>query len=190
MRKLILTTASVLALSLAAGGAYAQGPAGSSAQPAAQPQSGMSTGAQTDMTKSPQGDASMAQQNDLKAPQATENQNQSQAMQDQNPGATANMSKAQVKQLQERLRAEGLYRGRIDGVLGPKTKQAMDEAQQKSGAENNSTVGEGSSPPPANDQDNGAQNMQPNSQAPSEGAFNNPGTGTNNNNGAGASYRK
>lgn len=39
-------------------------------------------------------------------------------------------SKRNVRQVQTRLRAEGLYKGRIDGIMGPKTRHAMARAQQ------------------------------------------------------------
>ena len=42
-----------------------------------------------------------------------------------------NLSSSEVKQAQEKLRDEGIYRGKIDGVLGPETKQALQQFQQK-----------------------------------------------------------
>lgn len=47
--------------------------------------------------------------------------------------ADVNTSKNDVRQAQEQLKDQGLYRGAIDGILGPQTKQALQQFQQKSG---------------------------------------------------------
>lgn len=56
-------------------------------------------------------------------------------MPQQNEAQTSpiNLSRNQVKQLQEQLRTAGLYNGRTDGRLGPETKQALQQFQQQNG---------------------------------------------------------
>jgi len=51
------------------------------------------------------------------------------------------MGRGEVIQMQRKLRAEGLYKGRIDGRLGPETRIALRHSQQQTG----STMGQGSS---------------------------------------------
>lgn len=43
----------------------------------------------------------------------------------------ANEPAAEVKQAQEKLKSENLYKGRIDGVLGPETQHALKQFQQQ-----------------------------------------------------------
>jgi peptidoglycan hydrolase-like protein with peptidoglycan-binding domain len=133
MRKLILTTASVLALGLAAAGANAQATPGTGPM---HPQNGMSA--------APQSGTSLS-------PSAAET-----------PQSRATASPATVQQAQRRLRDDGLYHGSIDGVLGPQTKQALRKFQKKNGLPETATLdqetvskltgsglGEGSSMPPS-----------------------------------------
>lgn len=51
------------------------------------------------------------------------------------------MSKQQAKKLQRQLRADGLYRGKVDGIVGPRTRQALAKEQRQG------TTGFGSSMP-------------------------------------------
>jgi peptidoglycan hydrolase-like protein with peptidoglycan-binding domain len=195
MRKLILTTASVLALSLAAGGAYAQGASQTAPPPAqtrsgldqanpqansapANPEANVNGGAPSTMAQSPQ------QQNMQAPPNEPQNGMQNEA-ELQRP-----MSKSQVRQLQQRLRADGYYRGHIDGIMGPQTRRALQQArEQQSGAENGNAVGEGSSAPPASMQQNQPQGSEPGAAGSShQGTFNEPGAGANN--GAAAPYQQ
>jgi Putative peptidoglycan binding domain len=74
-----------------------------------------------------------------------------------------NPSRDQVREAQQQLRNQGLYRGRIDGILGPETKQALDRFQKNNGLSQTATldqptidrllgnpgVGQGSSTPPS-----------------------------------------
>jgi peptidoglycan hydrolase-like protein with peptidoglycan-binding domain len=67
-----------------------------------------------------------------------------------------------VRQVQQHLRAQGLYRGQIDGLFGPQTQQALSEFQQRNGLpqtatlddatmnriQDNRAIGVGSSTPP------------------------------------------
>ncbi len=157
MRRIILATVSAIALGIAAGPIYAQSntttpapaapaataPASGTAQPAA-PQAG--TTAQPGMP-SANGGADLNQPN---AAGATP------------PGdATASVSPSDIRQAQQKLRQDHLYRGRIDGLLGPQTQQALQQYQQKNGLPVTATLdqatmssllgadtGQGSSMPP------------------------------------------
>jgi peptidoglycan hydrolase-like protein with peptidoglycan-binding domain len=84
-------------------------------------------------------------------------------------------SKQSVRQLQQKLRAEGLYRGRVDGIVGPKTRHAMAAAQQRTRTAKlhqrnrqtgNQEIGVGSSTPTgnANQQMMPQTNQAPNNQ--------------------------
>jgi peptidoglycan hydrolase-like protein with peptidoglycan-binding domain len=107
------------------------------------------------------------------SPNAGTNMPSASGMQEQ--GQTAvNASQNEVRQAQEQLRDQGLYRGRIDGVLGPETKQALQQFQQKNSLPvtatldqqtmdkllGNTGVGQGSSIPPRSNQGIGS-NQQP-----------------------------
>jgi len=46
---------------------------------------------------------------------------------------SSGVDRSQVKQAQQALQSQGLYQGKVDGVLGPETKQALKEFQQKNG---------------------------------------------------------
>lgn len=70
----------------------------------------------------------------------------------------------EVKLAQQKLQAEGLYKGKIDGIDGPKTRQALNEYQKQHGLKptgrldqntlaqltGDQTSGAGSSVPPGN----------------------------------------
>lgn len=45
----------------------------------------------------------------------------------------ASMSQSDIQQAQQQLKAQGLYRGAVDGILGPQTEQALSQFQQQSG---------------------------------------------------------
>jgi peptidoglycan hydrolase-like protein with peptidoglycan-binding domain len=47
--------------------------------------------------------------------------------------AQQNAPRAEVQQAQEKLKAEGMYKGQVDGIDGPETKQALEQFQQKNG---------------------------------------------------------
>ena len=70
-------------------------------------------------------------------------------------------SQQEIRQAQEQLRDQGLYHGQIDGILGPGTKRALQQFQQKNGLQVTATLdqptmnkllgaaaGEGSTMPP------------------------------------------
>jgi peptidoglycan hydrolase-like protein with peptidoglycan-binding domain len=147
MRKLILTSVSVLALAI--GGAsvgFAAGP-GNSAVPNAQTNMPAATG------------------NTQYVPNAGANMPSTSGMPQQEQTAV-NAPRNEIRQAQGQLRDQGLYHGRIDGVLGPETKQALQQFQQKNGLPatatldqqtmdkllGNTGVGLGSSMPPSSNQ--------------------------------------
>ena len=160
MRKLILTTASVIALGLAAAGANAQQSTTAGPNSAGLPSATSSPNATTPgtMGNSNLGSSSITNptdqmgQSNLATPSAG-----SQMSQD-----TAAPSRDMIRQAQEQLRSQGLYHGRIDGRLGPETKQALSSFQGKNGLQRTarldqstmdkligSNAGTGSSTPPA-----------------------------------------
>src|SRR5947209_6094830 len=49
------------------------------------------------------------------------------------PAMNQQMSRKQIIQLQRQLRAEGLYRGKINGVMNKTTRLAMNRSQQQFG---------------------------------------------------------
>jgi peptidoglycan hydrolase-like protein with peptidoglycan-binding domain len=144
MRNLILVSASVLALSMgSAGVGFAAGTSSSPApntganMPATSgaPQHGTNAGA---TTPAPYGVTT-------------------------NEQGGVNLPGGDIKQAQEQLRHQGFYHGRIDGVLGPETKQALQQFQQKNGLPVTATLdrqtmdklsgaGHGSSMPPSSNQ--------------------------------------
>jgi His-Xaa-Ser repeat protein HxsA len=86
------------------------------------------------------------------------------------PGTSGQMrtsmaSRDDVMQAQQKLQAHGLYKGKVDGILGPKTKQALQAFQQKNGLdrtgnldqrtlsalENEQATGSGTSAPQSNE---------------------------------------
>ena len=103
MRKLILTTASILALGIG-------GP-------------GVSQGA---------GTSNMAPNNGSNMP----------AMSGSSANSQTTMKPAQdeIRLAQQQLQGHGLYHGRIDGILGPETQQALSEFQKKNGLNETATL--------------------------------------------------
>jgi peptidoglycan hydrolase-like protein with peptidoglycan-binding domain len=107
MKKLILATASVLALGLAASGAgYAEQP-GNTVQ---LPQSGQPAAAMP-----------AAPSNATTAPQPMR------------AAAMPRVTRTQLRQVQQELKSAGLYKGRIDGLMGPQTRHAVAQFQQQNG---------------------------------------------------------
>ncbi len=155
MRKLFLATASVLALGLATSGVSFAAQPGNSAQAPA--------------TSTPS-----ATMPSTTGQYGTTGQSETTSPSEQGMQATApeHLSQAQLKQVQQKLKDQGLYKGEIDGQMGPNTKQAVEQFQQKNDLQatgrldqqtlaaldvnlngmngNNGTVGEGSSTLPSN----------------------------------------
>src|SRR3954468_16600820 len=117
MKKLVLATASVLALGIAGAGI------GSAQMPSSTPN------AQTPSvtTQTP----SSATQTPSSATQTPYSATMSQGPQGQ--GAAVNLSESQIEQIQQQLKGAGLYRGSVDGEMGPETKQAISQFQQQHG---------------------------------------------------------
>jgi peptidoglycan hydrolase-like protein with peptidoglycan-binding domain len=55
-------------------------------------------------------------------------------------GADATLSQPSIQQAQQQLKAQGLYNGPIDGVIGPETKQALSQFQQQNGLPQTATL--------------------------------------------------
>jgi peptidoglycan hydrolase-like protein with peptidoglycan-binding domain len=100
MKKLALATASVLALGIA--GAGVVNAQSSYSTPSAQPPSSATT--QTPSSAAP-----------------------SQGHQGQ--ASAVNLSESQIKQAQQQLKGVGLYKGSVDGQMGPEMKQAVSQFQ-------------------------------------------------------------
>jgi peptidoglycan hydrolase-like protein with peptidoglycan-binding domain len=49
-------------------------------------------------------------------------------------------SESQIKQVQEQLKANGLYKGEVDGKMGPETKQAISQFQQQNGLQQSGSL--------------------------------------------------
>lgn len=187
MRSLVFATVSAVALGLAVPG-YAQSDAGT-ANPATAAPAPTTPANPATMPATPQS--------------GTDTQSTQGATNGSNPYGTspytANSGAMQgtgsdVRQAQERLQAEGLYRGKIDGRDGPKTRAAIRQFQKKNGLPvtarldestlneltggMNQNMGQGSSMPPAGS----STNMTP---PASSGAGANGNTGT----GTGTSYK-
>jgi peptidoglycan hydrolase-like protein with peptidoglycan-binding domain len=124
MRTLILATASAIALGIAAasplyaadntaGSPAAQTPAGGTMQPAA-PQAGamQQTPSMSGNSQNNSPDMASASQSSMDWPRVTS---------------------ADVQQVQQKLQQDGLYRGKIDGLVGPGTQQALRTYQHKNG---------------------------------------------------------
>src|SRR3954454_10230650 len=110
MKNLILATASVLALGIAGTGI------GSAQTPSSTPN------AQT---------PSATTQTPSSATQTPYSATMSQGPQGQ--GAAVNLSESQIEQIQQQLKGAGLYRGSVDGEMGPETRQAISQFQQQHG---------------------------------------------------------
>jgi peptidoglycan hydrolase-like protein with peptidoglycan-binding domain len=49
-------------------------------------------------------------------------------------------SSAEIQQAQQQLQEQGFYHGRIDGIIGPETEQAIRQFQQKNGLSQTATL--------------------------------------------------
>lgn len=119
MRKLILATASVLALGLAASGpSFAQQPNSSAQIPGANPSS-----------------ATMPATNG-----AASGDMMQQGQQGTQSTAPVRLSRSQVRQVQQQLKTAGLYKGRIDGKMGPETRRAVAQFQKQNGMQGSGRI--------------------------------------------------
>jgi hypothetical protein len=174
-----LTAAVALATALGmAGLAHAQ----SSTSPSTQP----STMAPSTSTTTPSGSQNPAMtgssygtqtpQANTQTPGTYQNQatpGQTNAAQNSQPMQPA--SRADIQQAQEQLKSQGLYRGSVDGVMGPQTQTAIMAFQREQGLPENAQLDQqtmsrlaggqsgGMSTPGATGQQPGAARMQPGS---------------------------
>jgi peptidoglycan hydrolase-like protein with peptidoglycan-binding domain len=130
MRKLILATASAIALGIAgATPIYAQNlNTGPGANPAPAQDQGTAAGAMQPGT--PQAGDQTQQ-----APPAADTNinNPDMASTSQSGADMGRLPRADIQNVQQKLQQDGLYRGRIDGLVGPGTQQALRSYQQKNG---------------------------------------------------------
>ncbi len=61
---------------------------------------------------------------------------------EQRPEQPRLMSQENLKLVQERLKAEGVYAGSVDGIMGPQTETALRRYQEKQGLPVSGTVDE------------------------------------------------
>ncbi|HJU18978.1 MAG TPA: peptidoglycan-binding domain-containing protein [Stellaceae bacterium] len=130
MRKLILATASAFALSLAMGGA------GFAAEPASNAQ--LPQGTQPSATMPAPNQAMPAQTQNMQTPNEAATPQQGAEAQT----APMQLTPTQVKEAQQALKADGLYKGEIDGKIGPETKQAIEQFQQQNGLQQTGVMDE------------------------------------------------
>jgi hypothetical protein len=166
MRKLILATASVFALGMAASGVgYAQ----QTANPAPAPQQNETNQPAANPN---QPSANMPAANE-QAPNAAMQQGQ------QQPGeqstAPVKVSRQQVRQIQEQLKTQGLYKGRVDGMMGPETKQAIQQFQQQNNLQATGTLDQQTLAALTSGTNGQGSNMTPGTQPSNTGANNETG---------------
>jgi peptidoglycan hydrolase-like protein with peptidoglycan-binding domain len=158
MREKILATVSAMALGIAgAGPIFAQSNA-TTPTPAAPSTTAPATG--TTMPAMPQA-GTAAQPTTPSASGSTDANQPYAAGATPSMPAAANFTQSDIRQAQEKLRQNNLYRGKIDGLVGPEMRQALQQYQQKNGLPVTATldqttmnsllgtdVGQGSSTPP------------------------------------------
>jgi peptidoglycan hydrolase-like protein with peptidoglycan-binding domain len=141
MRNLVLATVSALALGIAgAGPLYAQGNTGTAnpapanpaatapANPTAEPTTPQ-TGATNEATPGSMSTGSMSSSSNQygTTPYMTHG-----AASSRHQGA-ARVTRSDIRQAQEKLRQDGFYHGKVDGIDGAKTRQAIRNYQRKNG---------------------------------------------------------
>ena len=186
MRTLILATVSAIALGIAgAGPLYAQNMNNApSTNPA--PAAEQTPSAGTMQPASPQAGNAMQQTSPSMSGNNLSN-NPGMASAAQSSTDWPRVSRNDIEQIQQKLKAEGLYRGRIDGLVGPETQHALRAFQRQHGLRMTATldpqtlnslmgnggtgtgVGVGSSMPPNSAND---MNMPPSSNAGANGGSN------------------
>jgi peptidoglycan hydrolase-like protein with peptidoglycan-binding domain len=181
MRTLILATASAIALGIASPLYAADNNAAANPAPAA-PSAAQATGTMQPAT--PQAGDTMQQTPSMSGDNQHNNGNTASA----SPSSMdwPRLSQADVQQIQQKLQQNGLYRGKIDGLVGPETQQALRAYQHQNklpvtatldpqtlaslnGTGTGTGVGVGSSTPPNSSND---MNMNPSSNAGDNGAGN------------------
>jgi hypothetical protein len=139
MRTLILATASAIALGIAgAGPLYAQtattgAPAATTPETAPNPAAAQPTAPQTG-TGTEQGTPSTANTgNETQTPTMAGTQTHRMSQAGWGHHGWMHTSRNDVRQIQDRLRTDGLYKGRVDGIDGPMTRTAVRDYQQRNG---------------------------------------------------------
>lgn len=203
MRKLILATVSAVALGIAGAGPLYAADNNAAANPApADPSATQTPSTGTMQPATPQAGDTMKQTSpqagdtmQQTSPQAGASAQQTPSMSgntqynspdlastSQSSGDSGRMSQADVRQMQQKLQQEGLYHGKIDGLVGPGTQEALRTYQRKNGLPvtatpdqqtlsslNGAGAGLGSSTPPAN-----GGNVPPPSNAGANGSTGQP----------------
>ena len=186
MRKLILATASAIALGIAGAAPLYAADNDTIANPAPAATQTPTTGTMQPAT--PQAGATMQKNSPSvngNGQMSGNNQynNANQANASQSSMDWPRVSRSDIEQVQQKLQQEGLYHGKIDGLSGPGTQQALRAYQRQHGLPVTATldpqtlsslgigagVGMGSSTPP-NSSNEG--NMAPNTNAGTNGATN------------------
>jgi peptidoglycan hydrolase-like protein with peptidoglycan-binding domain len=192
MRKLILATVSAVALGIAGAGPLYAADNNAAANPAPADTTATptpSTGTMQPAT--PQASDTMQQTSPQAGASAQQTPSMSGNTQSNSPDLTSTspssgdmgrMSQADVRQMQQKLQQEGLYHGKIDGMVGPATQQALRTYQRKNALPvtgtpdqptlsslNGSGAGLGSSTPPAT-----GGNIPPSSNAGASGSTGQP----------------
>jgi peptidoglycan hydrolase-like protein with peptidoglycan-binding domain len=145
MRKLILATVSAIALGIAgAGPLYAADNNATANPPLAAPTATQTPATGTMQPATPQAGASMQQaspsMNGNDQMSGNNQYNNDQASASQASGNWGRVSRSDVQQTQQKLQQDGLYRGKIDGLEGPETQQALRTYQRKNGLPVTGTV--------------------------------------------------
>src|SRR5436190_5848877 len=133
MKKLVLATASVLALGIAGLGV------GSAQTPSSSPNAQTpSSSAQTPYASPNAQSPSSTAQSPPSSAQMPSSGTLSQGSQGQS--APVNLSQTEIQQVQQQLKGAGLYRGSVDGAMGPETKQAVSQFQRQNGLDQTGLV--------------------------------------------------
>jgi hypothetical protein len=139
MRTLILATASAIALGIAgAGPLYAQtantgAPAPTAPATAPNPTAEQPTAPQTGTGMEQGMPSSASSGNQAQNPAMAGTQTHRLSQNGWGHHAWMHTSRNDVRQIQDRLRADGLYKGRVDGIDGPMTRVAVRDYQHQNG---------------------------------------------------------
>jgi peptidoglycan hydrolase-like protein with peptidoglycan-binding domain len=90
---------------------------------------------------------------------ATHSQTPSTMEQSQSSQGEMHLSKTQAKQVQEELKSAGLYKGPVDGEMGPEMKQAISQFQQQKGLSRTGVVDQQTFAALGKDQGSNSQNQ-------------------------------
>jgi hypothetical protein len=147
MRTLILATASAIALGLAGAGAIDAADYGTTTPAPGAPSATTPT---TGTAQSPTTQPGTAAQSGAASQPGTSSmsgnaQFNSPAMAGTEPSNAGSdrITSKEIRQAQEKLRSEGLYRGRSDGLMGPETQQALRRYQHRNGLPETATLDQG-----------------------------------------------